>query len=461
MFYQETRTAKAAAIGTIMPWTGGLTSVPKGWIICDGQSLRASDYPLLSQTVGDTYNAGISDFGGNFPDYNGSIKLPNLNGKTLMDIEPEYFAVENAGGTGRDADTDPDALALLSPLIGTNEDSGVSTIFTDVQIDLIFNINPDDRDGYIGKIAGNTLEQGEGARTVYVGPRKLGRKHIKRHNHPGVYETIDTTNSVYPGQGVVPWGTVTYTLFFQATDNISGGDQGDTFYFGWSDDVSFRLDGVEDPNTGVSTSITLAGMVTNVRPGLLLGAGWVEPEAASDLQAAKWVDEGSSGFGQGNPGTVIGKVAAEAPPFNLIPQSVGKTPISVNFITTPAKPNGPFIADSVPYGIAGSNVALPTGYRNFYNPNDATGIRETLMSHPAYNFTTGLESPTDYIQPHTHDDFDVVFDGSRMRPQSSIIADANLPVSTILDNVANRSALQIDFNISQPSLTCIYIIRAY
>ena len=83
------------------------------------------------------------------------------------------------------------------------------------------------------------------------------------------------------------------------------------------------------------------------------------------------------------------------------------------------------------------------------------------MSHAGYNFTTGLDSPDDNIQPHTHDDFEVVFDGSRMRPQSSITADVNLPVSTTLDNVANRNALQIYFNISQPSLTCIYIIRAY
>ena len=111
MFYQETKTARGAAIGTIMPWTGGLTTIPKGWIICDGQSLQASDFPLLAQAIGDTYNAGTSDFNGNppnnFPNYAGSIKLPNLNGKTLMDIEASYFANTGSGGTGRAADVDP------------------------------------------------------------------------------------------------------------------------------------------------------------------------------------------------------------------------------------------------------------------------------------------------------------------------------------------------------------------
>ena len=110
MFYQETKTARGAAIGTIMPWTGGLTTIPKGWIICDGQSLQASDFPLLAQAIGDTYNAGTSDFNGNppnnFPNYAGSIKLPNLNGKTLMDIEASYFANTGSGGTGRAADVE-------------------------------------------------------------------------------------------------------------------------------------------------------------------------------------------------------------------------------------------------------------------------------------------------------------------------------------------------------------------
>jgi len=67
MFYQEVKTARAAAIGTIMPWTGALSLIPKGWIFCNGQTVTASEYPLLVQAIGDTYNAGVSDLGGSFP----------------------------------------------------------------------------------------------------------------------------------------------------------------------------------------------------------------------------------------------------------------------------------------------------------------------------------------------------------------------------------------------------------
>lgn len=216
-FYQEIKTAKGAAIGTIMPWTGGLTQIPAGWLICDGQSVAANEFPLLAQAIGDTYNAGNSNFVGtganSFPNYGGNIKLPNLNGKTLMDIETSYFAPRSSGGTGRAADTDVQALTLLSPLIGTNEDAGVTTIFTDVYVDLVFDIPDDDRTGYVGRIKGNTLINGDAFRTMYIGPRKLGRSHIKRHNHSGSLETIDNASITAPGDGVVPYGDISYQIF--------------------------------------------------------------------------------------------------------------------------------------------------------------------------------------------------------------------------------------------------------
>lgn len=88
-FYQSLRTAKAAAIGTIMPWTGDITEIPKGWIPCNGQSILAREYPLLSQTIGSTY--GQNGFGGVFPNYTGNINVPNLNDSHLADIDSNYF----------------------------------------------------------------------------------------------------------------------------------------------------------------------------------------------------------------------------------------------------------------------------------------------------------------------------------------------------------------------------------
>ena len=235
MFYQESKTAKGAAIGTIMPWGGGVTSIPKGWIVCDGQFVNAGEYPLLAQTIGDSYNSGNSTFSGSFPAYSGTILMPDLNQKALMDLEDAYFA---GGGspTGRPADEDTDARTLLSNKIGTHESQSITTAFTDVYTDIVFTLDATDATGYQGKIRGNTKTNGEGFDLVYVAPRKLGRKHIKRHTHPGSHETLSTPSTTQPGLGVIPFGEVEYTLRMMACDNQSGGGQGDTYYWGWSDD---------------------------------------------------------------------------------------------------------------------------------------------------------------------------------------------------------------------------------
>ena len=465
-FYQETRSMKGAAIGTIMPWTGGLTSIPAGWLICDGQSVQANQFPLLAQTIGDTYNAGTSDFDGNppnnFPNYAGSIKLPNLNGKMLMDVESSYFADRNAGGTGRAADLDPQALLLLSPLIGTNEDAGVTTIFTDVYVDLVFNINQDDRTGYTGRIKGNTIINGEFFQTMYIGPRKLGRNHIKRHNHTGSYETIDNANVSLPGDGVIPYGDVTYTILAQGVDNYgSDENRGDTFYFGWTSDISYRGDGA-DTSGNLPAGESPTGS-TDVYGGIVAGGGAfnVTTGPASDTYVLQWPGPGDdieTGVGGGSEGKVMAKVASEQPPINLKPNSVLRSPLTRNFITHDQNPDGMYIADTVPFGVGGNTISLPEGFTNFYTTDDVS-VGDTLLSNSGRSFTSNVA--TDTIFAHSHDEFDVEFDSSRMKPQSNLTASVNLPVNVTLDNAANRNALQIDFNIQQPRVTSIYIIRAY
>ena len=478
-FYQESKSARGAAIGTIMPWTGGLTDLPAGWLICDGQFVEAKDFPLLAQAIGDTYNAGTSDFDGNapnsFPNYAGSIKLPNLNGKMLMDVETSYFGEINAGGTGRPADTDARALTLLSPLIGANEDNGVTTIFNDVFVDLVFNISPNDATGYQGRIKGNTLINGEGFKTVYVGPRKLGRNHIKRHNHAGSVETIDNGNVIQPGDGVVPYGTIYYTLFATAVDNDGSNDsssadeqRGEIYYFGYTDDEGWKQDSPAESGNGNSNlSATYQGndLRADVYGGIVAGRlsnVGATPSSANivDTYTLQWpTSDILSGFGTGTAGTTVAKAHSEQPPINMKPALVTYSPLSKNFITNSTyNPNGKYIETSVPWGVGGNTVSIPPGYRNNYSENQAT-VGDTLISNPGINFTNN--SASDQIFAHTHDEFDVTFDSSRMRPQSNLTVDVNLPNTVNLDNVSNKNALQIDFNIQQPRVTSIYIIRAY
>lgn len=499
MFYQGTKTAKAAAIGTIMPWSGSLGTIPKGWIVCDGQTEVASNYPLLVQAIADTYNAGTSNLGGSFPMYTGNIVLPNLNGKTLMDIEPSYFGT-GSSSTGKLAEADSDAGPLISPFIGENQGVGIPTVFNDVYTDVIFTLN--DRNGYQGKITGNTMIPGDGFKTVYIGPRKLGRDHIRGHNHSGSYETIDRNSFAKPGIGVVPYADVNFVKTLLVNDGNA---------------------------TGTNYDAAIVATIPNFVVTNAQGQGTIS----------------TSGFGQGQSGRIVAAVYGEVPPINLKAYSVIGSPLGV-------KLNKPFLGpggdggSSVPYGFGGANVTIPAGYRNFYpdfllsptttittvsetldnsetviDLNNASGFtvnsivklsdsivgspfecvlvtavglptlsvnqisvirgqidtnplaqpagitatvmvsnqqtpRGTLVSPPAQDFTG-----TSSVLAHTHDNIEVVFDTNTLKPQSSITAAVNIPVNTVPVNTPNIGALQINFNTSQPSLTCLYIIRAY
>ena len=96
--YDSIKTMRAAKVGTIMPWGGDggsgflESNIPKGWITCNGQTLTASDYPLLASSLGDSYGGDMTDVSGNHPEFpyygtDATFRLPNLSAKVLIDIE--------------------------------------------------------------------------------------------------------------------------------------------------------------------------------------------------------------------------------------------------------------------------------------------------------------------------------------------------------------------------------------
>jgi hypothetical protein len=413
-FYQQTRTAKAAAIGTIMPWTGGVSAVPKGWILCDGSQINASAYPLLARAIGDTYNSGPSSFGGSFPNYTGSIVLPALNNKNLIDIESTYFGPT---GTGNPEDLDPSAGSAITPLIGANIDTGVKTIYNDITTDVIFTLN--DRSGYSGRASGNTISGGDGVeKTVYISPRKLGRDHIKSHNHPGRHETLSFTNPLRPGVGVIPYSTFSYE--FRSEVDLDDNDE----TIG------------KDRDTEIKVRINMIGPKTR---------------------------DSVSGFGQGQLGRVVAAINAENPTFNYTPRNVARTPIQPILNNPRVDSNTP-----IPYGILETNINVGFGQLNYYsdisNSFNQANTYDTLVTPPANSFNKITQSPgvSDVIQAHLHDEFDVRFVRGTLRPNTNLVVDVTAPSANLnLDNQSNKGVLQINFNTTQPGVTCIYIIRAY
>jgi hypothetical protein len=141
--YNLVRTMKAMPVGSVMPWVGALTSIPKGWLLCNNSELLASDFPLLARVLRNSY--GGVGFGGTFPNYSGTFRLPNVNQKCLADIGIEHFS-SNANLRPAPIDSST-AASVVSVFLGDEGDLGPPTTFF-ANTDLNFTYTPDP-DGFI------------------------------------------------------------------------------------------------------------------------------------------------------------------------------------------------------------------------------------------------------------------------------------------------------------------------
>lgn len=194
--YGQIKKMKTAKIGTIMPWAGNgnpgtlPSNVPTGWILCDGRVYPAGRYPILASIIGNSY--GGSDITGDFPHYGGTMKLPDLTGRVMMDLEPGMLFNPTYQSGQADAylklvDANGETLVVddgFTKPINTLISADTDIVFT-IDSDLVFN----------GKLKGGpgesqiTLSDPSFTRTVYVVNRKLGINHMPSHNHPGTYST--------------------------------------------------------------------------------------------------------------------------------------------------------------------------------------------------------------------------------------------------------------------------------
>lgn len=215
--YGRIKSTKIAPIGTIMPWGGGSAigesedNIPRGWIICNAatQILNAADYPLLAKVMGNTYGPfpeatdTTSVIGVNFgivnpfpynPDSDSDrhdaskhvdqFALPNLNQVALVDIEASRLPT--------------DALLELGTYISKNGSEGdLPDTEPKSDVDVTFTVEPSDN--LAGRISGITLSDPIYNDTVYVLPRKLGNDHTPAHTHrPATDSEFDKFTGVQP-----------------------------------------------------------------------------------------------------------------------------------------------------------------------------------------------------------------------------------------------------------------------
>lgn len=167
----------------MMAWTGdgidgNLSSdLPKGWILCDGRNYPALRYPLLASIIGDTY--GGTNFGGTFPDYAGTFRVPNLSSRMPIDLE-ESMLTEAEYQYGQS-----DASTVVGNLVNGYGDTVPIQTLISANADIVFTLS--NTSNMIGKMTKMTITDPDFGATVYMLPRKLGIGHTPSHGHPGTY----------------------------------------------------------------------------------------------------------------------------------------------------------------------------------------------------------------------------------------------------------------------------------
>lgn len=195
-YYGQIKTMKTAKIGTIMPWAGdssvgGLVSnVPLGWILCDGKVYPANRYPLLSSVLGNSY--GGTPLTGSFPHYTGTIKIPDLTGRVMMDLESTML-FNSAYQYGQSDAYEKLSDAGGNPLVVDDGFTKAIPTLISADTDLVFSIASNIT--FVGKMTGAagapniTVTDPSFGTSVYTIGRKLGINHTPQHSHPGLYSS--------------------------------------------------------------------------------------------------------------------------------------------------------------------------------------------------------------------------------------------------------------------------------
>lgn len=95
-------------VGFVMPWASGSSTVPDGWLLCDGRALKSIEYPDLFTAIGTLWGNGSSGIGaGSGTDFN----LPDLRGEFIRGAA----AGANAGAVQEYTTARPSGLRQNAP----------------------------------------------------------------------------------------------------------------------------------------------------------------------------------------------------------------------------------------------------------------------------------------------------------------------------------------------------------
>jgi len=465
-FYNRVKASKIAPIGTIIPWTGGTgqgnraEDVPKGWIICSlgNAVLKAADYPLLAATLGNQYGPFPEDgssfelgvnFGlvNNFP-YNGDsalghvdqFGLPNLNQLALVDIEGS-----------RIASTD---LLHIGQYIGRNgPDATQPPILLESDVDITFTMEPSST--LAGRITGITMDEPIYFDTIYTIPRKLGIEHIPEHGHrPASASDFDqfwsasaAGNGVMeflPGSGLKDDSKY---LSIAPIGHKSNNSEAHRFRPGTRDITWF------DANDG-GMSMVDGSIRQFVDPTLELIPAVPDNDRSIEerpyISFRSWSASSDTQFGYQDDNRAMPDIQTQAhvqafPPggyYNSARNYYASTDIPV-FHRGGLMPEANIEDTSYDAG-GGEQQPINSAVTDTYT---------TTLNHPGERWSD------DALKSHNHDAMEVTMSrGSLSIPSTILVNDISTGTTAPL---SVDTALSVQINNNTPSLTMLYIIRAF
>jgi len=461
--YNRIKSTRIAPIGTIMPWGGGsrvgesLENVPRGWIVCNIQAaqLNAADYPLLAKVIGNTYgpfpdpsdttsvigvNYGlVNAFPYNPPPgrlHNDPGKhvdvfaLPNLNQVALVDIEAERLPA--------------DARLILGNFVSKNGVEGdLPETLVEAAVDITFDVEPSD--SLAGRITGITMDEPIYFDTVYVLPRKLGIDHTPQHNHrpagdtvtdrfTGVFPTGSPVLEFQPGSGQANDSNITAVF---AVGNRGPESFPHSFLPGTREITWY------DPNDGGITAPLMDRQIT-INPLATL----VPLPPASGTRTIPSQEKIEQAYDDDYSAAATFQSNAHVGAFPPAGRYNGKR----NFYPSP----------DIPDYHRGST--MPTTYVDdpVYDPS--AGELQPVNSAVTNTFSTTLNHGGDRwldqtFRSHTHDAMEITMARGSLSIPTTLLVN-NVSTGTTIP-LSVETALNITMNPNTPSLTMMYIIRAF
>ena len=237
-YYDSIKSMRTAKIGTILPWGGDggngflASNIPKGWIVCDGSTKDASDYPLLASMIGDTYGGDMTKAaGGNytFPyvdptdgSNNATFRLPNLSNNLPLDLEPSYLdqtQYQMGQNDPKNVVIDQNGTKLGDLVSGYGETYDIKTSWSaNSDIDFTLNLSGN----LYFKYTNFVLSAPDFLEAVYTLNRKLGINHTPSHSHT---DSIPSVQANQKGAMIFQTDTgVTMTGSVSFSNNCSGSE---------------------------------------------------------------------------------------------------------------------------------------------------------------------------------------------------------------------------------------------